>query len=111
MDVRPESGAYTSDSVAESSSSAWQGAKSSASVDILAPTQLHLVHNLNSHHTTLESQQCNYILNLASLTVSTGCSEDTFYHSLHFRDKTKNIDEVSFCGLYWCYIRVISRLY
>ena len=36
-------GAYTSDSIAESSSSAWQGAKSSASVNTLTPTQLHLV--------------------------------------------------------------------
>ena len=41
----PKVQAYTSDGVAESSGSTWQGAKSSASVDILAPTQLHLVHN------------------------------------------------------------------
>ena len=54
--AQQSSWAYTSDGVAESSGSAWQGAKSSASVDILAPTQLHLVHNLNSYHTTLESQ-------------------------------------------------------
>ena len=39
-------GAYTSGSVAENSSSAWQGAKISASADILALTELHLVHNL-----------------------------------------------------------------
>ena len=38
-------GAYTSGSVAESSGSAWQSAKTLASVDILALTQLHLVHN------------------------------------------------------------------
>ena len=38
-------GAYTSGSVAENSGSAWQGAKISASADILAPTELHLVHN------------------------------------------------------------------
>ena len=50
-----ETRAYTSGSVAESSGSAWQGAKTSASVDILAPTQLYLVHNLNSYYTTLES--------------------------------------------------------
>ena len=37
--------AYTSGSVAENSGSAWQGAKISASADILAPTELHLVHN------------------------------------------------------------------
>jgi len=38
-------GAYSSASVAETSSSAGQGAKTSASVDDLAPAQLHLVHN------------------------------------------------------------------
>ena len=38
-------GVYTSDSVTESSNGASQGAKTSASVDILALTQLHLVHN------------------------------------------------------------------
>ena len=36
---------YTSGSVAENSGSAWQGAKISASANILAPTELHLVHN------------------------------------------------------------------
>jgi hypothetical protein len=38
-------GAYSSASVAESSVSARQGTKTSASIDILTPTQLHLVHN------------------------------------------------------------------
>ena len=38
--------AYTLGSVAENSSSAWQGAKISASADILAPTELYLVYNL-----------------------------------------------------------------
>ena len=37
--------AYTSGSVAENSGSTWQGAKISASADILAPTELYLVHN------------------------------------------------------------------
>ena len=37
---------YTSGSVAENSSSTWQGAKISASADILAPTKLYLIHNL-----------------------------------------------------------------
>ena len=37
--------AYSSASVAETSGSAWQGAKISASVNDLAPAQLHLVHN------------------------------------------------------------------
>ena len=59
----------------------------------------------------LESQQYNYILNLALLTLFTGYSEDTSYHLLYFRNKTKNINKVSFYRLYWCYIRVISRLY
>ena len=38
-------GAYSSVGVAESSVGARQGAKTSASVDILTPTQPHLVHN------------------------------------------------------------------
>ena len=46
--------AYTLGSVAESSSSAWQGAKSSASADILVLTQLHLVHNDFGPQTMLE---------------------------------------------------------
>ena len=37
---------YTSGSVTENSGSTWQGTKSSASADILTPTQLHLVYNL-----------------------------------------------------------------
>ena len=37
---------YSSASVAESSVGARQGAKTSASVDILTPTQPHLVYNL-----------------------------------------------------------------
>ena len=44
-------GVYTSGSVAENSGSAWQGAKISASADILAPTELYLVYN--SINTTL----------------------------------------------------------
>ena len=38
--------AYTSGSIAENFSSTWQGTKISASADILAPTELHLVYNL-----------------------------------------------------------------
>jgi hypothetical protein len=45
-------GVWSSASVAETSGSAWQGAKISASVDDLAPTQLHLVTQFNFQPTT-----------------------------------------------------------
>ena len=53
--VKVHPGAYSSASVAESSVSARQGTKTSASVDILTPTQLHLAHNLTLIALRLES--------------------------------------------------------